>query len=350
LLLVTSPHSQVSVVALHQEHSRPLAVKLKQILEAFLEDFPGLIEGNEANYVRPSLFDSFRSRIIKTFAQDIVSSWWVPFVKTRPSVQPLDALPHFKLIDGQQSIAEICEQVDLDGEKVREDLYLWWNRGLLEFKNILDATDVVITNSNTQMLFSTADPIHKRRHALYPTCRDNCQSIVKKFDGKTSVKDLTIHFGSSCQEFLECLWENDFIEILSPEKRRILIAKEITEKILETLKQLFSKTTVIQFARETVEKVYTLEIASELNITANDVNVDLNFKNYEDLSPKEVLERFKRWMNFNRTLISRVPSPKRRRVIEKLGQALTFEFFENFRGEDMEELEDFTGFLEELMR
>lgn len=344
-LLVVS-YECISIIALHRGAPNIIKSYLKEIAKEFLEQFEC------ADFeigINVSLFEPFRLKLIKKVIHEDISPWWIPRIKKNEFIPQEKRTWLYNLIDGKSTMTELCNKDSTDPEVVEEEIFLGWSNGFIDFGNILDEIDVIIPTLSTRRLFLPYNPDFLELSAKFSECQIDLKELVKSLDGKTTLKELEASFGPVCKEFIEFLWDKDYLAILSPEKRRILIAKSISAKLIDVLYSQFEIDGVLDFFNQALSDTLTLGFSSEINVVDDKVIIDFSFKEYEQLSPNDVLSIFNDWTTFNKALIAYVPSEKRDVVIEGLADQLDFDFFESFRAPDMEGLDEFTSWLEELI-
>ena len=145
---------------------------------------------------------------------------------------------------------------------------------------------------------------------------------------------------------MDYLYLNDAISILSPEKRRILMAKEILQKSLEIATEIYSKEETVWHLKSVLNELNKPEIISQIRVLKDTWQIDYSFLVYEGLSPEKVLALYDVWLEILRMFIFSLEEKKRKKYIEYLTEELDYDFFEKYRSEDLDGLEEFAFWLE----
>ena len=145
---------------------------------------------------------------------------------------------------------------------------------------------------------------------------------------------------------MDYLYTQGAITILSPEKRRILMAKEILGKSLEISVIVYSQKETIETLRSVLQEFKIPEITTQVKISDRHMSIDYNFLLYDGLSPEKVLKLYDQWLEVLRLFIFSLGEKKRKKYIEILTEELNYEFFEKYHGEDFNGFEEFAFWLE----
>ncbi|MFX0067415.1 MAG: hypothetical protein ACFFC7_35280, partial [Candidatus Hermodarchaeota archaeon] len=268
----------ISIIALHRGAPSLIKSYLEEIAKEYLEQFKC------ADFeigINVTLFEPFRLKLIKKVIHEGISPWWVPRLKKIEFI-PQDKRDWlYNLIDGKSSITELCNKDSTDPEQVKEEIFLGWSNGVIEFGNVLDEIDVIIPTLSTRTLFLPYNPDFLELSATFSECQIDLKELVKRLDGKTTLKELEASFSPMCKEFIEFLWDKDYLAILSPEKRRILIAKSISAKLIDVLYSQFEVDAVLSFFNQALSDTLTLGFSSEINVVDDRVIIDFSFREYE---------------------------------------------------------------------
>lgn len=340
----------ITVVAIHESQMADvdsLSSKIRQVARLFVARFRDELS---RSLQATSLFEPFKEELVELFVEPLVSSWWVPKPINPPTVD--DKLTLFDEVDGERSVQDICDASGSGEADVKKQLYLWWTKGYIEFKNVLAGSDILIPRKSAQAFLAAEDifatfEVDPSSCPITPESTISCKEIIKRLDGKTSVQQLDNEH--HCKPQIECLWEKGFVEVLSAEKRRILLAKEVTSKIVQAMRKHFKKKEVAALVQEATNKANSLEIFADLQILGEEVVINFQFRNYDNFPPNELQAIYEKWIEFNKSIITLVPTKKMRKVVDELVVQLDPAFFDGFRAEDFEDFDEFTFAIESAL-
>lgn len=333
-------------------HNQKSTQKISPVLTPLLEDF-------EENYYSEKeigesgpldKYEPFREKIFSILGISNPSLEWIPFLSKNIEDDFKVTCKLDTLIDNQKNIQQIIQGSNCSKTELLKELSRLWAYGLISFRNVLTEKDIVIsTNKITNYLQSNS--IEWREVVKkFTNLASNIPFIISHFDGKTTVGQILEEFSKEGIEnlynFIDYLYINDAIAILSAEKRRILMAKEILQASLEIAVEMYSMEAVLKNIKSVLKEVVTPEIISQIKITDTGWTIDYSFIIYDGLTPEKILELYDRWLEILRLFIFSLQEKKLKKFIETLTEELDFEFFEKYRSEDMDGFEEFAFWLE----
>ncbi|MHA1166991.1 MAG: hypothetical protein ACTSRU_04145 [Candidatus Hodarchaeales archaeon] len=178
--------------------------------------------------------------------------------------------------------------------------------------------------------------------------------ILAVLDGKTTVEELIAGHGANgevIREILDYLLVKEAIEIVSAEKRKIILAKEIMRTCLEIAERVFSKKEVIKKLARSLERSKYPEIQTSVRLTDNKWTIENSLIIYDKLPPDVIIKIYKfGWIELIKTFIISFEGKKRKKLINALSSSLGVEFLEKYRIEDIDGLEEFTNWLETIIQ
>jgi hypothetical protein len=319
---------------------------------------PLLLEFERDYYTKESIGESgpiekyqpFKERIASVLGFSNPSLNWIPLVVPDHEHDMVMKNILVDYLDGHHTIQETIEKSGLSKSNVLKELTRLWIYGQIKFRNILTKEDFVIPTNKLALYLQSSTEERKHFVNSFPNMINTLPFLIGHFDGKTTVEAIMVEFNSEGLEniywLLDYLYLNDAITILSPEIRRILMAKEILQKSLEIASQIYTKKETLNILRNVLNEINKPEIISQIRITDDDWTIDYSNLLYEGLTPEKTLEIYDFWLEILRLFIFTLTEKKRKKYIEKLTEELNYDFFEKYRSEDLDGLEEFAFWLE----
>lgn len=326
-----------------------LAQIINHILKEFENQYLSEIDIDDPGDLRQ--YQPFRERIAEEIGLSDPSLNWTPFLVKKPDAKSCEDNFTLQYINGEKTIQEIITASGKTKEEVLSALSKIWALGVLQFKDILDKKDVIIPTKNISAYLQSSSEEWQKLSDEFPKNAHMIPYIIRHLDGKTPVGTVLQQFMregvEKVYDLLDYLFREGAVSILSPEKRRILMAKEILQKSLEIATQIYSKREALDTLKKTLQQFRKPEIISQIKVTLEKWDIDYSFLVYEGLSPEKVLELYETWLDLLRKFISSLGERNRRKYLETLTAKLDFDFFKKYRSEDMDGLEEFAFWLEQ---
>ncbi len=295
-------------------------------------------------------YEPFRERIATVMGISNPSLDWIPFYSETNGVKVTDDNKVKNLIDNHYSIHEIVKQSNLSELEVLNEISKLWAIGLIRFRNILTQRDIVIPTSKIASYLQPSTLAWQELYKVFPNLINVIPHILNHLDGRTTVgqvlNDLVSEGIENVFWLMDYLYINDALSILSPEKRRILMAKEILQKSLEIASGIYSREETIWHLKSVLNEIRSPEIVSQIRLQKENWTIEYSFLVYEGLTPEKVLHLYDIWLEILRMFIFSLDEKKRKKYIEQLTKELDFDFFEKYRSEDMDGFEEFAFWLE----
>ena len=124
------------------------------------------------------------------------------------------------------------------------------------------------------------------------------------------------------------------------------MAKEILQKSLEIASEIYSSEETIRHLKAVIAEINRPEIISQIRVLKDRWVIDYSFLVYEGLSPEVVISLYDVWLEILRMFIFSLDEKKRKKFIAILSEELDYDFFEKYRSEDLDGLEEFAFWLE----
>lgn len=349
-LLVTILSGQkILFAAIHnQKSTAKISPALSPLLIEFEEKYYDEKEIGESGPLQK--YEPFRERIVALMGIANPSFEWIPFYYEKQPLKIAETCKLSNYINNMNSIKDIVIYSECEEKEVLKEISKLWAFGQIKFRNILARQDIPIT---TNQIVSYLQPHSSEWRALsqeFPNLINTLPYIISHLDGRTTIEKILADFQIEGIEnlywLLDYLYANDAISILTPEKRRILMAKEILHESLELASETYSVKETISNLRKVLNEIAIPEIISQIKLTESSWTIDYSFIVYEGHSPEKVLALYDKWLEILRLFVFSLNEKKRKKYIESLTEKLDYDFFEKYRSEDLDGLEEFAFWLE----
>ncbi|TFG29721.1 hypothetical protein EU527_15430 [Candidatus Thorarchaeota archaeon] len=335
-----------------------LNTEIIQILDALLREFEDRwlptteMLDSGAPFVDAYLEPFGESVMMKLSFDDLPDSW-VPYFTVDPNAIVTTSGTLVPIINGSRNMKEILEVSGLS----KRDLYLeiskLWAHRVIRFRNTLSFNDFVATRSEffkyvqaTSREIDTLKSIHPEMITIIPR-------LAGLMDGRRSVREILVLLGSSYDEreilrVLDYLLENGIIEALSPEKRRILLVKEVLELSLRIAEECYHRDTITKALASAMKASDAPESISQLRFTDNHWSVDFGIKVFEGLNNRRLMLIFGEWMKILAQFSAMLDPIKLDSFIKKIAKAFSERVVNRFAPFDLRGFEEFSFWLEQL--
>ncbi|MFW9923880.1 MAG: hypothetical protein ACFFDW_11405 [Candidatus Thorarchaeota archaeon] len=299
------------------------------------------------------IYYPFKERIAEILGLTNPSLDWIPAVIKDYDYNLISKSSLIPFIKNQYDIKTIIEESHLSKEQVLKELSRLWAYGQIIFRNVITLDDIIITTSKISSFLQPSSPEWKLLANEFPNIVNILPHIVSHIDGRTTVGSIIEDYAKdnfdTVYVLMDYLYIHSGITILTPEKRRVLMVKEILEKSLVLLDDLFSKKETITILKLVMQELTIPEVISQIRVTDTEWQLDFNFMIYETLSPEKILDLYNYWLVVLRLIIFAISEKKRKKFIEKLTEELDYDYFEKYRDEDLDGFEEFAFWLEMLL-
>jgi hypothetical protein len=345
---------KVIFAAIHdrENHEKivPIIIPLLQEFEKYYYQDVEIGEPGDLNQYLP-----FKERIANVMGITNPSLEWIPILNQeapgKKSAKPKIKLP-LQFIDGTNSIQEIVTKSNLKQAVVLEDISKLWAYNKIRFRNILTEKDIVIPNRKmNQYLQPSSEEWQALKHE-FPKLVSTIPYIASHLDGKTTIGHIIDEF---CEEgpekmywLMDFLFLNDALELLTPEKRRVLMVKEIIDRAIMVAADVYSLEDSLATIQEAIKQVNKPEIITQIQVLKDNWKIDYSILLYEGLTPEKVMSLYQDWLSILRIFIYKISEKKRKKFLEELTRELDYEFFEKYKSEDLDGLEEFAVWLESM--
>ncbi|NHJ48834.1 MAG: hypothetical protein FK733_13705 [Asgard group archaeon] len=340
---------KIIFAAIHNSRATDrLAPVLTPLLVEFEKDYYQVESLGESGPIEKFL--PFKERIASVLGFSNPSLNWIPLVVPDHDHDMIMKNVLVDYFDGHHTIEVMITKSGLSESEILKELSRLWIYGQIKFRNILTKEDFIIPTNKLALYLQSATEERKHFTTNFTNLVSVFPFLISHFDGKTTVETIMLEFNSEGIEniywLLDYLYLNDAITILSPEKRRILMAKEILQKSLEIASRIYSRKETLNILRKVLKEINKPEIISHIRLTDVDWTIDYSNLLYEELTPEKTLEIYDFWLEILRLFIFTLTEKKRKKYIETLTEELNYDFFEKYRSEDLDGLEEFAFWLE----
>ncbi|MBD3406775.1 MAG: hypothetical protein GF411_11730 [Candidatus Lokiarchaeota archaeon] len=292
------------------------------------------------------IYDDFKPRIIERLGLQNVSLDWIPYFKTN-DVSTEQAVHVQDHINGELAIGEILKRCESNDDEVLMEISRLWANGDIGFKNTLERCDIVIP---TQKLFRYIQSHTQEREELKQFSSKLVQilpRVIQHFDGKSTIDQILQGQPNHLYELLDFLLSKRALEILSAEKKRILLAKELLERCLDVAEDVYSKQEARLSLERALDHIEEPEIITQVHLVEdNEWKIDYGFLVYDGLTPKRVMEIHAIWLKLLKQYVKELPNKKKSKYIEELVSTLQIEFFDRYASDELEGVVEFSFSLE----
>ena len=328
----------------------------ESVLEPLLEEFErvwlkGMSRGERDTLEINSCFPEFREGVVRDLSFRKMSGAWVPTLIGGTAASLGRTRRITSLIDGNNDIDSIAQKSGIDRDTVVAEISRLWAIGLIGFRNILDARDVLATSSRFDRLLQSSSPQRSELAHSKPEVLSLLPRITTLVDGRRTVDAVMAtlmaqHPRQVVTEALEYLLDRKAIEALSPERRRILLLKEALEIAIKVAETEYSKESASRAVETAISKVPIPEVIGDLADRGGDWTLNYDSRIYEGLSPRRTMELYGDWMKLLATYVGGLDKIHLRRYAETLTDAYASYLLERYTPDDLRGFEEFAFWLE----
>ena len=297
-------------------------------------------------------FVEFREGILHNLSFKQVLGSWIPFFmgtsisssKSRNSI----IVP---FIDGSRNIDDIISESGLSREDVTIEITRLWALGMLQFRSILAANDVVISTSKLDRFLQSSSPERADLARTNPDVLAVVPRMSTLFDGRRTVGAITRFLSEQYSEralmqAFDFLMENKAIHVLSPEKRRILLTKEAMEIAIKVAESVYSEEKAYKYLETTLTKVAIPEVVGEVHLTDGKWEVTYTSRLHEGLDPRRLMELYADWVKLLAQFLGALDKSKIRAYAEELTDAYSSYLLKRYTADDLRGFEEVSYWLE----
>jgi hypothetical protein len=298
--------------------------------------------------------EGFREKVVSELASKQLPEKWVPY-HTHVFDNIISTLhsPIASHIDGTRNITALRVLSGLSDERVLSELLELWSLGAIAFRNVLEDNDILATRSELRSILNMT-PKNKRDLELsVPNLFTIINKILRFIDGRTTVAEIVQeieeqHDRKEVRQVIEYLVKQNGLEVLSPEKRRILVVKDTLTLTIRAAEKIYEQGDVNLAIEQALEEVTSPEVHSQMHSSENYWIVDTGPDAYEDTDPRNLMMLFSEWLKVLAHFVSSLDSKKLEKFIGELTESVGSELLSRYSGHDLSGLEEFSFWLETL--
>jgi hypothetical protein len=295
-------------------------------------------------------FLEFREGILQNLSFRQILGSWIPFNvgTTGKSIQDSVVLP---FIDGGRNVDEIIGESGMGREDVTMEITRLWALGAVQFRSILAPNDVVVSTSKLDRFLQSSSPQRAELARTHPDILAVVPRMSTLFDGRRTVGAITRFLADQYSERVlmqafDFLLESKAIDVLTPEKRRILLTKEAVEIAIKVAEDVYSETRTYQWLEATLAKVAVPEVVGEVPLTDGKWEVIYGSRLLEGLDPRRLMELYADWVKLLAQFLAALDKSKMRAYSEGLTDAYASYLLKRYTADDLRGFEEISYWLE----
>ncbi|MFX0056325.1 MAG: hypothetical protein ACFFAD_15465 [Candidatus Hermodarchaeota archaeon] len=296
--------------------------------------------------------ESFGESVMKKLSFEELSDNWVPYFTIKPDAIALVDSVIAPFIDGSRNVREIREVSGITEEEMIVETSTLWAHRVIRFRNTLSFNDFVTSRTLfLRYVQSTSKETADLRN-LHPEMVGVIPRLAGLMDGRRTVRETLAELGGSYDEreilrVMDYLLENDVIEALSPEKRRILLVKEALESALRVAEEHYQRQAT-EALRSVMNRSDTPETLGQLRFVDESWTVDFDFKILEGLNHQRLMLLYGEWMKMLAQFVGELDRDRLDGFIAGLTQTFYHRILDRYASYDLRGFEEFTFWLEQL--
>ena len=297
-------------------------------------------------------FPKFRESIIHRLTSGRVSISWIPFlVSSDDGESPELTSPILSHIDGVRTLELIQEQSGFPREEVIEEISRLWVIGAVAFRRILDTRDIIASTSRLDPLLQSSSAEREELKRNHQDIVDLLPRLSGMFDGRRTVEEILNALDSQLEretlvDAIETLLDMQAIEPLSPERRRILLAKEAMDIAIRVAEKVYSSKEMTSALQSSLTMGSAPEVVGEIRLADNRWSVEYDSRLLEGLDPRRLMELYADWMKLLAQFSVSLGRGKLKRFVEALTQAYEAYLLNRYTAQDLRGFEEFSFWLE----
>lgn len=337
--------------------AKRLSSEVMDLLNTLLAEFelewlPAAKSIGPGSSFEDAYYESFGERVMKNLSLEDLPDSWIPYFTTNPDTLTMISTTIAPLIDGSRSVKEIRNASGLSKSEMLTETSRLWAHRVIRFRNMLSFDDFV--GAKTPFLrYIQADSIETQNlKRLHPEMAEVLPRLAGLMDGRRTVREMVAELGGSYDErqvlrMLDHLLEDDVIETLSSEKRRILLVKQALEISLRVAEDI-NRAQAAQAMRSVVDRSVTPETLGQLHFVDNSWAVDFDFKLLEGLSYRRLMLLYGEWMKILAQFVAALERENLYVFIAIVTEEFHDRIVSRYAARDLAGLEEFSFWLETL--
>jgi hypothetical protein len=278
---------------------------------------------------------------------------WVPYFTVDPNVIVGTSGTVEPFINGSRNVKEILDVSGLAKRDLLLEISRMWAHRVIRFRNMLSFDDFVASKTHFLKYLQSTSRETESMRGHYPEMVGVIPRLAGLMEGRRTVREILIELGESYDEreilrVLDYLLEREVIEALSPEKRRILLAKEVLEISLRVADECCNAGEATKALTSVTSRSDTPETLGQLRVTDHLWSVDFDFKMLEGLNNRRLMLLFGEWMKLLAQFAALIDPAKLDQFIVRLTEDFSERILKRFSPFDLRGFEEFPLWLEQL--
>jgi hypothetical protein len=278
-------------------------------------------------------FPKFRESIIHRLTSGRISISWIPFLVSSDDEQSPDLTsPILSHIDGVRTLELIQE-------------------GAVAFRRILDTRDIIASTSRLDPLLQSSSAEREELKRNHPDIAVLLPRLSGMFDGRRTVEEIMNALEGQLErealvDAIEILLDMQAIEPLSPERRRILLAKEAMDIAIRVAEKVYSSGEMTNALQSSLTMGSAPEVVGEIRLVDNKWSVEYDSRLLEGLDPRRLMDLYADWMKLLAQFSVALERKKLKKFVETLTQAYEAYLLNRYTAQDLRGFEEFSFWLE----
>ncbi|MFW9958304.1 MAG: hypothetical protein ACFFCT_09535 [Candidatus Odinarchaeota archaeon] len=292
------------------------------------------------------------SVMMKLSFEDLPDSW-VPYFTVDPNTIVTTSGTLVPLINGSRNMKEIFEVSGFSKRDLFLEISKLWAYRVIRFRNTLSFNDFVAPRTEFLKYVQATSRETETLRNLHPEMLVIIPRLAGLMDGRRTVREILSQLGESFDEreilrALDYLLENGVIEALSPEKRRILLAKEVLEISLRVAEECYNAKEAARALTSVMNASDTPETLGQLRYESGHWSVDFDIKMLEGLNSRRLMLLFGEWMKILAQFAAALDQKNLDPFIVDLTIAFSERVVNRFAPFDLRGFEEYSFWLEQL--
>ncbi|MFW9788536.1 MAG: hypothetical protein ACFFE1_12715, partial [Candidatus Thorarchaeota archaeon] len=295
-------------------------------------------------------FSDFREGVLQNLSFKQVMGSWIPFFVGSPTSKTTESIV-VPFIDGSRNVDEIVKESGLNREDVTFEITRLWALGVLQFRSILAPSDVVVSTSRLDRFLQSSSSQREELARTNPELLALLPRMSTLFDGRRTVGAITRFLSEQYSEralmqAFDLLMESKAIDVLTPEKRRILLTKEATEIAIKVAENVYSEEKAYEYLETALAKVAVPEVVGEVHLTDGKWELTYGSRLLEGLDPRRLMELYADWIKLLAQFLGAIDKSKIRTYAEGLTDAYSSYLLKRYTADDLRGFEEISYWLE----
>ncbi|MGY5862420.1 MAG: hypothetical protein RTU09_08635 [Candidatus Thorarchaeota archaeon] len=339
----------VSLGKLQERFGPLLTSMLKEFEKKWLK---GMTSEKIASMDIHTCFPKFRESIIHQLTSGRISISWIPFLVTSDDEQSAEVVsPILSHIDGVRTLELIQEQSGFPREEVIEEISRLWVTGTVAFRRILDTRDIIASTSRLDPLLQSSSVEREELTRNHQDVALLLPRLSGMFNGRRTVEEILNALEGQLErealiDAIDTLLDMQAIEPLSPEKRRILLAKEAMDIAIRVAEKVYSSGEMATALQSSLAMGSAPEVAGEIRLADNTWSVEYDSRLLEGLDPRRLMDLYADWMKLLAQFSVALGREKLKEFVEALTQVYEAYLLNRYTAQDLRGFEEFSFWLE----